>query len=103
MPSNLRIAILGGCAFFKIHCLENGVLSVLLFDRKRGSLYFPLTLQSSALDFLFFLFGSVVGEKVKLHSAVIFLRCIGFRQDMICNNVHTADKHILVHDPVKQL
>ena len=24
-------------------------------------------------------------------------------QDMICHNIHTADKQILVHDPVKQL
>ena len=28
---------------------------------------------------------------------------IGCRQDMICHNIHTADKEILVHDPVKQL
>ena len=102
MPADLRIAVFGGCAFFKIHCLENGVLSVLLFDCKRGGLYFPLTFQGSVLSFLFFLFGSIVSEEVKLDSAVVFLRCIGLRQDMICYNIHTADKKILVHDPVEE-
>ena len=33
MPSNLRIAIFGCCALFKIHRLEDGVLSVLLFSQ----------------------------------------------------------------------
>ena len=64
MPSDLRITVFRGCAFFKIHCLENGVLSVLLFDCKRGGLYFPLTFQGGVLGFLFFLFGSIVSEKV---------------------------------------
>ena len=94
MPSDLRIAVFGGCAFFKIHRLEDGVLSILLFDRKRGGLYFPLTFQGGVLGFLFFLFGSIVGEEVKLDSAVVFLRCFGFQQDMICYNIHTADKKI---------
>ena len=66
MPSNLRIAVFRGCAFFKIHRLEDGILAVLLFDRKRGGLYFPLTLQCSVLSFLLFLFGGIVGEEVKL-------------------------------------
>ena len=102
MPADLGIAVFGGCAFFKIHRLEDGVLSVLLFDRKRGGLYFPLTLQCSVLSFLLFLFGGIVSEEVKLDSAVFFLRCFGLRQDMICYNVHTADKQILVHDPVEE-
>ena len=71
MPSNLRIAVFRGCTFFKIHCLENGVLSVLLFDRKRGGLYFPLTLQCSVLSSLLFLFGGIVGEEVGLDNPVI--------------------------------
>ena len=103
MPSDLRITVFGSCAFFKIHRLEDGILAVLLFDRKRSSLYFPLTLQCSVLSFLLFLFGGIVGEEVKLDSTVIFLRCVRFRQDMICYNLPTADKQILVHDPVKQL
>ena len=74
MPSNLRITVFGGCAFFKIHCLENGVLSVLLFDCKRGGLYFPFTFQGSVLGFLLFLFGGIVGKEVELDSTVIFLR-----------------------------
>ena len=103
MPADLCIPILCRCAFFKIHRLEDGVLSVLLFDCKRGGLYFPLTFQGGVLGFLFFLFGSIVSEKVKLDSTVILLRRVRFRQDMICYNIHTADKQILVHDPVKQL
>ena len=45
MPSNLRIAVFRGCAFFKIHCLEDGVFSVLLFDGQHRLLaaLFPLT------------------------------------------------------------
>ena len=102
MPSNLRIAVFRGCTFFKIHCLEDGVLSILLFDCKRGGLYFPLTLQDGILSFLFFLFGGIVGKEIELDSTVIFLRRVRFRQDMICYNIHTADKQILVHDPVEE-
>ena len=32
MPADLRITVFGGRAFFKIHRLEDGVLSVLLLD-----------------------------------------------------------------------
>ena len=103
MPADLRITVFGSCAFFQIHRLEDGVLSILLFDRKRGGLYFPLALQCGVFGFLFFLFCGIVGEEVKLDSTVIFLRRVRFRQDMICYNIHTADKQILVHDPVKQL
>ena len=102
MPSNLRIAVFRGCAFFKIHRLEDGVLSILLFDCKRGGLYFPLTLQCSVLSSLLFLFGGLVGKEVELDNPVIFLRRVRFRQDMICHNIHTADKQILVHDPVEE-
>ena len=102
MPSNLRIAVFRGCTFFKIHCLEDGVLSILLLDGKRGGLYLPLTLQSGVFGFLFFLFCGIVGEEVKLDSTVIFLRRVRLRQDMICHNIHTADKQILVHDPVEE-
>ena len=102
MPADLRIAVFGGCAFFKIHRLEDGVFSVLLFDGKSRLLDFSLAFQGSVLGFLFFLFGSIVSEKVKLDSAVVFIRCIGLRQDMICHNIHTADKQILVHDPVEE-
>ena len=102
MPADLRITVFGSCAFFKIHRLEDGILAVLLFDRKRGGLYFPLTLQCSVLSFLLFLFGGIVSEEVDLDNPVIFLRRVRFRQDMICNNVHTSDKQILVHDPVEE-
>ena len=71
MPADLRITVFGGCAFFKIHRLEDGVLSVLLFDCKRGGLYFPLPLQSGVLGFLFFLFGGIVGKEVELNNPVI--------------------------------
>ena len=54
MPSDLRITVFGGCAFFKIHRLEDGILAVLLFDRKRGGLYFPLTLQCSMEESVMF-------------------------------------------------
>ena len=74
MPADLRITVFRGCAFFKIHRLEDGVLSILLFDRKRGGLYFPLTLQCSVLSFLLFLFGGIVSEEVELDNPVIFLR-----------------------------
>ena len=72
MPSNLRIAVFRGCTFFKIHCLEDGVLSILLFDCKRGGLYLPLTLQSGIFGFLFLLFGGIVGKEVALGSFVFF-------------------------------
>ena len=71
MPADLRIAVFGGCAFFKIHRLEDGVLSILLLDGKRGGLYLPLTLQSGIFSFLFFLFGGIVGEEVELDNPVI--------------------------------
>ena len=102
MPSNLRIAVFRGCTFFKIHCLEDGVLSILLLDGKRGGLYLPLTLQSGIFGFLFFLLGGIVGKEVERDCTVVFLRYISFRQDMICNNIHTADKQILIHDPVEE-
>ena len=44
------------------------------------------------LGFLLFLFGGIVGEEVELNSTVVFLWGVRFRQDMICNNVHTADE-----------
>ena len=103
MPADLRITVFGGCAFFKIHRFEDGVLSVLLLDGKSRFLDFSFPFQGGILSFLFFLFGGVVGKEVKLDSAVVFLRGIGLRQDVICHNIHTADKQILVHDPVKQL
>ena len=59
--------------------------------------------ESARSKILFFLFGGIVGKEVELDSTVIFLRRVRFRQDMICHNIHTADKQILVHDPVKQL
>ena len=102
MSPNLRITVFRGCAFFKIHRLEDGVLSVLLFDCKRGGLYFPLTLPGGIHSFLFFLFGGLVGKEGELVSTVVFLSRIGFRQDLICHHIHTADTPILVHDPVKQ-
>ena len=71
MPADLRVAVFGGCAFFKIHRLEDGVLSILLLDGKRGGLYLPLTLQCSVLSFLFFLFGGIVSEEVELDNPVI--------------------------------
>ena len=74
MPSNLRIAVFRGCTFFKIHCLEDGVLSVLLLDGKRGGLYLPLTLQSGIFGFLFFLFGGIVGKEIELDCTVVFIR-----------------------------
>ena len=61
MPSNLRIAVFRGCTFFKIHCLEDGVLSILLLDGKRGGLYLPLTLQSGIFGFLYSWIGVAVG------------------------------------------
>ena len=102
MPSNLRIAVFRGCTFFKIHCLEDGVLSILLLDGKRGGLYLPLTLQSGIFGFLFFLFGGIVGKEVELDNPVIFLRRVRLRQDVICHNIHTADEQILIHDPVEE-
>ena len=71
MPADLRIAVFGGCAFFKIHRLEDGILAVLLFDCKRSGLYFPLTLQCSVLSSLLFLFGGIVSEEVELDNPVI--------------------------------
>ena len=100
-PCALRSAHYGLWQLRLLH-LEDGILAVLLFDRKRGGLYFPLTLQCSVLSFLLFLFGGIVSEEVELDSTVIFLRCVRFRQDMICHNIHTADKQILVHDPVEE-
>ena len=71
MPADLRVAVFCSCAFFKIHRLEDGVLSILLLDGKRGGLYLPLTLQSGIFSFLFFLFGGIVGEEVELDNPVI--------------------------------
>ena len=71
MSPNLRIAVLRRCAFFQIHRLENGVLSVLLLDGESCLLNFSLALQSGVLGFLFFLFGGIVGEEVELENPVI--------------------------------
>ena len=53
MPADLRIAVFGGCAFFKIHRLEDGVLSVLLLNGESRLLDFSLALQSGVLGFLY--------------------------------------------------
>ena len=102
MRADLRVAVFRSCSFFKIHRLEDCVLSVLFLNGESCLLDFSLALQSSVLSFLLFLFGGVVSEEVKLNSAVVFLRRVRFRQDMICYNIHTADKQILVHDPVEE-
>ena len=102
MPADLRITVFRGCAFFKIHRLEDGVLSVLLLDGKSRLLDFSLALQCGVFGFLLLLFAGVVSDELNLDSTEYFLRCVRIRQEMICNNVHTADKQILVHDPVKE-
>ena len=71
MPADLRVAVFCRCAFFKIHRLEDGVLSVLLLDGESRLLDFSLTLQSGVLGFLLFLFGGIVGEEVELDNPVI--------------------------------
>ena len=102
MPADLSISVLCGCAFFKIHRLEDRVLSVLLLDGESSLLNFSFPFQGSVFGFPLFLFGGIVGEEVELNSTVIFLRRVHFRQDMICHNIHTADKKILVHNPVEE-
>ena len=102
MPADLRITVFGGRAFFKIHRLEDGVLPVLPLDGKSRLLDFSFPFQCGIISFLLLLFCGIVSEEVELDSTVIFLRCVRFRQDMICNNVHTADKQILVHNPVEE-
>ena len=102
MSPNLRITVFRGCAFFKIHCLEDGVLAVLLLDGESRLLNFSFPLQGGIFRFPLFLFGSIVGEEVKLDSVVVFLWCICFRQDVICHNIHTPHQQILVHEPVKE-
>ena len=71
MSADLRITVFRGCAFFKIHRLEDGILSVLLLNGESRLLYFPLTLQCSVLSFLLFLFGGIVSEEVELDNPVI--------------------------------
>ena len=102
MPADLRITVFRGCAFFKIHRLEDGVLAVLLLDGESCLLNLSFPFQGSVFGFPLFLFGGLVGEEVELNSTVVVLWGISFRQDMICNNVHTADKQILVHNPVEE-
>ena len=102
MPADLRIPILCRCAFFKIHRLEDGVLSVLLLDGKSRLLDFSFPFQGSVFGFLLFLFGGIVGEEVELDNPVIFLRHVRLRQDVICHNIHTPHQQILVHDPVEE-
>ena len=103
MPADLRISVLGRCALLQIHSLEDGVLSVLLLDGKCRLLNFSFPFQRSILRLLLFLLGGVVRKKVQLNGAVVLLRCIRFRQDMICNDLHAPHQEIFVHDPVKQL
>ena len=71
MPADLRITVFGGCAFFKIHRLEDGVLSVLLLDGESRLLDFSFPFQGGILGFLVFLFGGIVGEEVGLDNPVI--------------------------------
>ena len=55
MSADLRIAVFGGCAFFKIHRLEDGVLPVLFLDGKSRLLDFSFSFQCGILDFLLLL------------------------------------------------
>ena len=71
MPADLRIAVFGSCAFFKIHRLEDGVLSVLLLDGESRLLDFSLAFQGGIFGFLLFLFGGIVGKEVELDNPVI--------------------------------
>ena len=71
MPADLRVAVFCSCAFFKIHRLEDGVLSVLLLDGESRLLDFSFPFQGGILGFLFFLFGGIVGEEVELDNPVI--------------------------------
>ena len=103
MTADLPIAVLGRCALLQIHSLENGVLSVLLLDGKCRLLDLLFPFQRSVLCLLLFLLGGVVRKKVQLNGAVVLLRCVRLRQDMICNDIHAPHQQIPVHDPVKQL
>ena len=71
MPADLCIPILCRCAFFKIHRLEDGVLSVLLLDGESRLLNFSFTFQGGIFGFPLFLFGGIVGEEVELDNPVI--------------------------------
>ena len=71
MPADLRITVFRGCAFFKIHRFEDGVLTVLFLDGKCRLLNFSFPFQGGILSFLFFLFGGIVGEEVELDNPVI--------------------------------
>ena len=83
--------------------ISTAIISLgVLVDGESSLLNFSFPFQGSVFGFPLFLFGGIVGEEVELNSTVIFLRRVHFRQDMICHNIHTADKKILVHNPVEE-
>ena len=92
MPADLRIAVFGSRAFFKVHPLEDSVLPILLLDGKGSRLYLSFTLKSSILGFLLLRFRGIVCKEIELDGTAVLLRGIDFRQDMVGHNVHTTDK-----------
>ncbi len=72
MPADLCVAVFGSRTILKVHPLEDGVLSILSLDGQSRRLYFPFTLQSSILGFLFSCFRGIVRKKVELDSAAIY-------------------------------
>ena len=97
MPSDLRITVFRGCAFFKIHRLEDRVLSVLLLDGKSRLLDFSLALQCGVFGFLFSSSAALVGEEVELdkHRRFSLARPLP-AWTMISTTYILADKQILV-------
>ena len=76
MTTDLSVAIFRRSTFLQVHALEDSILSELLFDGQHGLLHFLFTLKLGVFPFLLRHKNCLVREEIKLHKAVILLRCI---------------------------
>ena len=101
MPAYLFISIFRCPCFFKIHSLENGILSVTFFNF-RNSFLLPLFFFESGFFFyqFFFLCGKIL-EEIELLER-LFLFNTAFRQNMAGNNIHSSCQKAFIDNIIKE-
>ena len=97
MTSYLRIAFLGGSALLQVHCFQNGILAILLFESQRDLLNLPLPFQFGLFGFLLRLSCSIVRKEIHLLKGAA-LSCGSLVNDIVGYQRQSPDQKVLIYD-----